>query len=120
MPGRSRASCSVSGSDRSSTRPRITGAWPFFDKDTLPLKRFDAGSGVRIGAGGSTVRDGAYLGRGVVCMPPMDMNIGVYVGDETLVDSHALVGARRSAAASTSAPPRRLAASSSRSARSRW
>ena len=68
------------------------GRWPFFDKDTLPLKRFDAGSGVRIVPGGSTVRDGAYLGRGVVCMPPMYINIGAYVGDETLVDSHALVG----------------------------
>ncbi|HEX6465373.1 MAG TPA: 2,3,4,5-tetrahydropyridine-2,6-dicarboxylate N-succinyltransferase, partial [Vicinamibacterales bacterium] len=42
--------------------------------------------------GGSSVRDGAYLGRGVICMPPMYINIGAYVGDETLVDSHALVG----------------------------
>ncbi len=42
--------------------------------------------------GGSTVRDGAYLGRGVICMPPMYINIGAYVGEETLVDSHALVG----------------------------
>ncbi len=47
---------------------------------------------MRIVPGGSTVRDGAYLGRGVVCMPPMYINIGAYVGDETLVDSHALVG----------------------------
>jgi 2,3,4,5-tetrahydropyridine-2-carboxylate N-succinyltransferase len=68
------------------------GRWPFFDKDTLPLKRLDAGAGVRIVPGGSTVRDGAYLGRGVVCMPPMYINIGAHVGDETLVDSHALVG----------------------------
>ena len=68
------------------------GRWPFFDKDTLPLKRLDAGAGVRIVPGGSTVRDGAYLGRGVVCMPPMYIHIGAYVGDETLVDSHALVG----------------------------
>ena len=42
--------------------------------------------------GGSTVRDGAYLGRGVICMPPMYINIGAWVGDGTLVDSHALVG----------------------------
>jgi 2,3,4,5-tetrahydropyridine-2,6-dicarboxylate N-succinyltransferase len=68
------------------------GRWPFFDKDTLPLKRLDAGAGVRIVPGGSTVRDGAYLGRGVVCMPPMYINIGAYVGDETMVDSHALIG----------------------------
>ena len=52
------------------------GRWPFFDKDTLPLKRLDARSGVRIVPGGSTVRDGAYLGTGVICMPPMYINIG--------------------------------------------
>jgi 2,3,4,5-tetrahydropyridine-2-carboxylate N-succinyltransferase len=68
------------------------GRWPFFDKDTLPLKPMSAQSGVRIVPGGSTVRDGAYLGRGVICMPPMYINIGAWVGDGTLVDSHALVG----------------------------
>ena len=68
------------------------GRWPFFDKDTLPLKRLETGSGVRVVPGGSTVRDGAYLGRGVICMPPMYINIGAYVGESTLVDSHALVG----------------------------
>jgi 2,3,4,5-tetrahydropyridine-2-carboxylate N-succinyltransferase len=68
------------------------GRWPFADKDTLPLKRLEPGGSVRIVPGGSTVRDGAFLGRGVVCMPPMYINIGAYVGDETLIDSHALVG----------------------------
>jgi 2,3,4,5-tetrahydropyridine-2-carboxylate N-succinyltransferase len=68
------------------------GRWPFFDKDTLPLKPIGAWTGVRVVPGGSTVRDGAYLGRGVICMPPMYVNIGAYVGDETLIDSHALVG----------------------------
>jgi 2,3,4,5-tetrahydropyridine-2-carboxylate N-succinyltransferase len=68
------------------------GRWPFFDKDTLPLKPLDVAAGVRIVPGGSSVRDGAYLGQRVVCMPPMYVNIGAYVGDETLVDSHALVG----------------------------
>jgi 2,3,4,5-tetrahydropyridine-2-carboxylate N-succinyltransferase len=68
------------------------GRWPFFDKDTLPLKRFDLQGGVRVVPGGSTVRDGAYLGRGVICMPPMYINIGAWVGDGTLIDSHALVG----------------------------
>ena len=68
------------------------GRWPFFDKDTLPLKPLDAASGVRIVPGGSSVRDGAYLGSGVICMPPMYINVGAYVGDGTLVDSHALVG----------------------------
>jgi 2,3,4,5-tetrahydropyridine-2,6-dicarboxylate N-succinyltransferase len=68
------------------------GRWPFFDKDTLPLKKFEVTAGVRIVPGGSSVRDGAYLGRKVICMPPMYINIGAYIGDETLVDSHALVG----------------------------
>jgi 2,3,4,5-tetrahydropyridine-2,6-dicarboxylate N-succinyltransferase len=68
------------------------GRWPFFDKDTLPLKRLDVAAGVRIVPGGSTVRDGAFLGQRVICMPPMYINIGAYVDDETLVDSHALVG----------------------------
>ncbi len=68
------------------------GRWPFFDKDTLPVRRFDTSSAVRVVPGGSTVRDGAYLGRGVICMPPMYVNIGAWVGDGTLIDSHALVG----------------------------
>jgi 2,3,4,5-tetrahydropyridine-2-carboxylate N-succinyltransferase len=68
------------------------GTWPFFDKDTLPLKEFDDDTTVRIVPGGSSIRDGAYLGKGVICMPPMYVNIGAWVGDGTLVDSHALVG----------------------------
>ena len=66
------------------------GGWPFYDKDTMPLKR--PGAGVRIVPGGSSVREGAFLGKGVICMPPMYINIGAYVGEGTLVDSHALVG----------------------------
>jgi len=68
------------------------GRWPFQDKDTLPLKRLDLASGVRVIPGGSAIRDGAYLGFGVICAPPMYINIGAYVGDYSFVDSHALVG----------------------------
>jgi len=64
----------------------------FLDKDTLPLKRLDASSRVRLVPGGSSIRDGAYLGPGVICMPPMYINIGAYVGADSLIDSHALVG----------------------------
>ena len=70
----------------------LGGQWPFFDKDTLPLKHLDASSGVRLVPGGSSVREGAYLGAGVICMPPMYINVGAWIGDGTLVDSHALVG----------------------------
>src|SRR5579885_1945654 len=65
---------------------------PFFDKSTYPLKRLQAKNGVRVVPGGSSVRDGAYLGKNVVCMPPMYVNVGAYVDDGTMVDSHALVG----------------------------
>jgi 2,3,4,5-tetrahydropyridine-2-carboxylate N-succinyltransferase len=65
---------------------------PFFDKATYPLRRFDATSGVRIVPGGSSIRDGCYVGRGVTCMPPMFINAGAYVDDGAMVDSHALVG----------------------------
>jgi len=64
----------------------------FFDKSTYPLKTFTAGDGVRIVPGGSSIRDGCYIGRGVTCMPPMYINVGAYVDDGTMVDSHALVG----------------------------
>jgi 2,3,4,5-tetrahydropyridine-2-carboxylate N-succinyltransferase len=68
------------------------GKWPFFDKDTLPMKKYTAGSNVRIVPGGSSVRDGAYIAPGVICMPPMYVNIGAYIGEGSLIDSHALVG----------------------------
>jgi 2,3,4,5-tetrahydropyridine-2,6-dicarboxylate N-succinyltransferase len=68
------------------------GRWPFVDKDTLPLKAMGPSGGVRIVPGGSAIRDGAFLGRGVIGMPPMYVNIGAHVGADTLIDSHALVG----------------------------
>ena len=68
------------------------GPFHFVDKDTFPLREVGLGEGVRIVPGGSAVRNGAYLGRGVICMPPMYVNVGAYVDDGTMVDSHALVG----------------------------
>jgi 2,3,4,5-tetrahydropyridine-2-carboxylate N-succinyltransferase len=65
---------------------------PFFDKSTYPMKRFSVDSGVRIVPGGSSVRDGCYVGKGVTCMPPMFINVGAYVDDDAMIDSHALVG----------------------------
>ena len=69
-----------------------TAGLPFYDKDTMPLKRPGPAAGIRIVPGGSSVRDGAYLATGVICMPPMYVNIGAWVGEGTLIDSHALVG----------------------------
>lgn len=64
----------------------------FFDKATWPLKRLAPEDGVRVVPGGSSIRDGCYVGRGVTCMPPMYINAGAYVGEGTMVDSHALIG----------------------------
>ena len=68
------------------------GALRFFDKDTLPLRRLSVSDGVRVVPGGTSIRDGAYVAPGVVCMPPAFVNIGAYVGEGTMIDSHALVG----------------------------
>lgn len=68
------------------------GKWPFFDKDTMPTKTIGLEQHIRLVPGGSSVREGAYIGRGVICMPPMYVNIGAWVGDCTLIDSHVLVG----------------------------
>ena len=74
-------------------QPAATGGpFPFYDKDTYPLRRIDPDDGVRIVPGGSAIRDGCYVAPGVVCMPPMYINVGAWVGEGTMVDSHALVG----------------------------
>jgi 2,3,4,5-tetrahydropyridine-2,6-dicarboxylate N-succinyltransferase len=65
---------------------------PFFDKSTYPVRHFSAKDGVRIVPGGSSIRDGAHIARGVICMPPMFVNVGAYVDENTMIDSHALVG----------------------------
>ena len=65
---------------------------PWFDKATYPVHRFDSSSGVRIVPGGTSVRDGCHVGKGVTIMPPAYINAGSYVGDGTMIDSHALVG----------------------------
>ncbi len=68
------------------------GGFSFFDKDTIPARNFKIEDGVRLVPGGSMVRAGAYLAKGVICMPPMYVNIGAYVDEGTMLDSHSLVG----------------------------
>ena len=65
---------------------------PYFDKATFPVRQFSVDDGVRIVPGGSSIRDGCFIGHGVVCVPPMFINAGAYVSKNTMVDSHALVG----------------------------
>jgi 2,3,4,5-tetrahydropyridine-2-carboxylate N-succinyltransferase len=64
----------------------------FRDKSTYPLKKLGSQDPIRIVPGGSSVRSGAYLAKGVTCMPPMYINVGAYVDEGTMIDSHALVG----------------------------
>jgi 2,3,4,5-tetrahydropyridine-2,6-dicarboxylate N-succinyltransferase len=68
------------------------GVLSFVDKDTIPPRRFRVEDGIRIVPGGSSVRRGAFLAKGVVMMPPAYVNVGAYVDEGTMIDSHALVG----------------------------
>ena len=69
-----------------------SGSLSFVDKDTIPARRFKVQDGIRIVPGGSSIRRGSYIGKGVVMMPPAYVNIGAFVDDGTMIDSHALVG----------------------------
>ncbi len=69
-----------------------TETFKFFDKDTFPLRPMSLEDGVRIVAGGSTIRDGSYVAPTVVVVPPAYINVGAYVDEGTMIDSHALVG----------------------------
>jgi 2,3,4,5-tetrahydropyridine-2-carboxylate N-succinyltransferase len=71
---------------------RMPAGLPFYDKDTMPVKDPGPEACIRIVPGGSSIRDGAHVARGVICMPPMFINIGAYVDEGTMIDSHALVG----------------------------
>ncbi|PSQ99774.1 MAG: 2,3,4,5-tetrahydropyridine-2,6-dicarboxylate N-succinyltransferase [Bacteroidetes bacterium SW_11_64_17] len=66
--------------------------FPFYDKNTFPVKPLRKADDVRLVPGGSAIRTGSYVAPGVVCMPPMYVNVGAYVDAETMIDSHALVG----------------------------
>lgn len=69
-----------------------TARQPWLDKATFPVQHITVDRGIRIVPGGSSIRDGCYIGKGVTCMPPMFINTGTWVGDGTMIDSHALVG----------------------------
>ena len=64
----------------------------FVDKDTFPARRFTLADRIRVVPGGSSIREGAYVAPGVICMPPMFINVGAYVDEGSMIDSHALVG----------------------------
>jgi 2,3,4,5-tetrahydropyridine-2-carboxylate N-succinyltransferase len=68
------------------------GPMRFFDKDSFGVRATTIDEGIRIVPGGTAVREGSYLGRGVIVIPPAYVNVGAYVDEGTLIDSHALVG----------------------------
>ena len=71
---------------------RVSRPFTFFDKHTYPTRALTIEDGIRVVPGGSSIRRGAFVARGVVCMPPMFINVGAYVGAGTMIDSHALIG----------------------------
>ncbi len=71
----------------------INEEFKYFDKDYLALRPMQLKDGIRVVPGGSAIRTGSYLAKGVICMPPMYINIGAYVDEDSMIDSHALVGA---------------------------
>jgi 2,3,4,5-tetrahydropyridine-2-carboxylate N-succinyltransferase len=70
----------------------INDQFKYFDKNTFPLKKFSLESDVRIVPGGTSIRDGCFISKNVVVMPPAYVNVGAYVDEGTMIDSHALVG----------------------------
>ena len=68
------------------------GCFNYFEKNTLPLKQLSLSDGIRVVTGGSAIRNGCYIGKGVICMPPCYVNIGSYIDEGTMIDSHSLVG----------------------------
>ncbi len=73
-------------------RYEVGGLFHFSDKSTFPPRTSPPGDGTRVVPGGSAIREGAFVGAGVTCMPPMYVNVGAWVGEGTMIDSHALVG----------------------------
>jgi 2,3,4,5-tetrahydropyridine-2-carboxylate N-succinyltransferase len=70
----------------------INEGFRYFDKHTYPLKKLTLDDGIRIVPGGTTIREGAYVAKGVVIMPPSYINVGAYIDEGTMIDSHVLVG----------------------------
>jgi len=71
---------------------KVSRPFTFFDKHTYPTRALTLDDGIRVVPGGSSIRRGAFVARGVVCMPPMFVNVGAYVGAGSMIDSHALIG----------------------------
>ena len=108
VPGGWRADPEVKAAILACFRDRQTVTWDlgdvlrFRDRVGLPVKSLlegpqaeaacAAGRPWRIVPGGTSIRAGVHLGPGVVVMPPSFVNVGAWIGEDTMVDSHVLVG----------------------------
>jgi 2,3,4,5-tetrahydropyridine-2-carboxylate N-succinyltransferase len=70
----------------------LTQMGEFVDKHTIPAQKFSPSNGIRIVPGGTSVRRGSFVAKGVIIMPPSYINIGAYIDSGTMVDSHVLIG----------------------------
>lgn len=59
----------------------------FVDKDLYGLREISLELSARLTPPASGVRRGAFIGKGVVLMSPAYVNVGAYVGDNTMVES---------------------------------
>jgi 2,3,4,5-tetrahydropyridine-2-carboxylate N-succinyltransferase len=75
--------------DPDGTQPHLAG---YMDKEGLAPRQFGPEDGVRIAPGGSLIRPGTYVAKNVIILPPAFMNVGAYVDEGTMLDSHVLVG----------------------------
>ena len=74
---------------------RATASWavgPFVFHDRANLPPINPGPDRRVVPGGTAIRSGAFLSPAVVVMPPSYVNVGAWIGEATMVDSHVLVG----------------------------
>ena len=82
----------LAGFKLGAVRDMSQGQFSFLDKDTYPVRQFTEADGVRIVPGGSSIRRGAHLAKGVIVMPPSYINVGAFVDEGTMVDSHVTIG----------------------------
>jgi 2,3,4,5-tetrahydropyridine-2-carboxylate N-succinyltransferase len=77
-------------------RDRTEASWtvgPFQFRDRAAFAPRELADGPwRVVPGGTSIRAGVHIEPGVVVMPPSYINVGAWIGADSMVDSHVLVG----------------------------